>query len=114
MSPNPANSDVSHNLAEMLKEPISEKISKVRKIYEDADSQLTAYAFKGNSKVEILHGDGTKLLFRRAFVEEYVQGDVDFIIVLTEHTGVHVFCAADLDSCTFTIEFHVGEKESIL
>lgn len=62
------------------------------KVAEEADKKLTAYDFKSDEWVLILHEEGTQLFFRSAFVKLWK----DWVFIFTEHHKTHVYHKTDL------------------
>lgn len=66
----------------------------------ELDAKLTAHDFSHDRWVIIRHEEGTSLLYRAAILRADPE-DGNFVWVLTEHQGNHVFA---LDECFEVIE----------
>lgn len=69
---------------------------KAEKIMKDRSKKLTAYDFKSNDAVVLIHEDGSFMLYRNAFAETIEAPDHQFTAVYTEHYGAHLFYSDDL------------------
>ena len=69
----------------------------------DADLLSTDPRLRGAVQVE--HRDGSSLFFRNAFAYIWTDGEHEWVLVLTEHLGAHVFLLEDLErTATFVLE----------
>jgi len=83
-------------------------------VAEETDKKLSAYDFKGNEWVILLHEEGTQFLFRYAFLKTWK----DWVFVFTEHHKFHVYHKTDLSYYGYLKEQSVekllgtGQKDS--
>jgi hypothetical protein len=70
----------------------------------EKDLTLNALSFTPSKGVAVSDEDGSSFTFRSAFVEKARCDDDIYIIVYTEHHGLHVFPESELNGwCEFTI-----------
>lgn len=69
---------------------------------EKREKKYAAYAAGTSSNdsrflrdVCIIHGDGSYLIFKSAFLFK----DGDWVVAVTEHHGIHIYHREDLESC---------------
>jgi hypothetical protein len=83
---------------------ISTQMERVYEYAVEKDSTLNALSFTPSKGVAASHEDGSSFTFRSAFAEKARCGDEVYIIVYTEHHGLHVFPESELNGwCEFTI-----------
>ncbi len=98
---------------------MSIEMKRVLKIAEDLDEKVTCYDFQSN--VFIIHEEGTILNFRSAFLMKYFDtehGDWgasehpgEWLLVLTEHHGVHVYPIDDLTYWEQSVPVEIKEHK---
>lgn len=73
-------------------------LKRVYALAEKYDKELLATDSRFQKSVHIIHEDGSIFDFNNAFLRKYKDFNGSWIIVFSEHHGIHIFCVSDLSA----------------